>query len=1131
MLWEEPRAPRRGSGRPAGTRPSAWTPRLGALLIAPSKSKPPDRLTQEPTLPFFPRFTEEGWGMAGRPSRTRKAPEGFDPAAEANKPQFAKAPESASLARVSSVAPGLRRPPFVGGLARHALIALRHDDPNWLHPYYLGVVLKAVPRWDADEGRETRVEIVWCDSPKETKDGWEYKVTAQRDHVQARMVLCQLRELSGDSPQSAATPKKTACSRSEHQYVLDIQREVDEHAQEQTVLDEVDNLVRQYSGRSAAADVNGRSPPSARPKRQRPMPLDIQPPGGEMQVMAAGGRTPRLLPRPPEAWTERFTQEEREFCSLVLKGDAAGVKSRLAGLAQKGRAAFANLVTGGAHILVVAAGCQDRAGTALPDKVSAEICAALLDAGAGPAAIDRSSGRHTLHVAAARGHTATMEVLWRHGTTGRDPTIDIDCRCARGETALHSACRTAQPAAVRLLLRWGADPMLADYIHRRLPCDVIGMLANYEAPSPTGAAAAHSDVRRASAATKVRAHLMQHTPSLRTAIFSHMDCMEHRTPLNHQESPMRVPAILDRLHAAFDGAAPKSAINGSTSKPAAAAAAKHKPTKTDDVAMSSGGCRACAGAHRAHTCGKAQKQASNNGKPHPEVHQNSVSDDDPSRAGHEESLGAGRGCLVYHEDFAPATEDSVRAVHRPEYVEFLTNLNRAIETAASGHGGSAAGGRAAISSPKVPLTPAVQRGLMQFKSPDVKTPENSDTMFTKGSLKAAYRAAGAVMAAVDAVMDGRHRRAFCAVRPPGHHAGSLGLLSDAVSCGFCVFNNVCVGAMHALARDPGLRIAIVDFDVHHGNGTEEIVSRCLRAFQAQEQEPRQPPLWFGSIHLYHSSRKTPTLSVPPERPWRRPLAPNVEPDAGQWLLEPCSPAVGGHGDDFATGSSERHGSGGGGQGDTASSETAPADGSRPGRLELLVPDPGSDEDDELQLEFYPGTGARDDLMLNIINAPLPPLWGVRQTGGAGGPAGKKRKSSAGAAAREQSPRADASGLPPASSAGRVAFRHAVVTRLLPALRAYSPGLLLLSAGFDGAHLDQGNLRDMKPGLDLMPEDFLWLTEQLVAVANLTANGRVVSVLEGGYGKPMAAGGFDRSVLATNCQAHVAGLAGVPFEPI
>ena len=152
-------------------------------------------------------------------------------------------------------------------------------------------------------------------------------------------------------------------------------------------------------------------------------------------------------------------------------------------------------------------------------------------------------------------------------------------------------------------------------------------------------------------------------------------------------------------------------------------------------------------------------------------------------------------------------------------------------------------------SPKVPLTPAVQRGLMQFQSPDLKRAENSDTMFTKGSLRAAYRAAGAVLAAVskyahrqmqvnlshawfpqsqvDGVLSGRHRRAFCAIRPPGHHAGSLGLLSDAVSCGFCIFNNVCVGALHALRRDPQARVAIVDFDVHHGNGSEEIVRSVL----------------------------------------------------------------------------------------------------------------------------------------------------------------------------------------------------------------------------------------------------------------------------------------------------------------
>ena len=178
------------------------------------------------------------------------------------------------------------------------------------------------------------------------------------------------------------------------------------------------------------------------------------------------------------------------------------------------------------------------------------------------------------------------------------------------------------------------------------------------------------------------------------------------------------------------------------------------------------------------------------------------------------------------------------------------------------------------------------------------------------------------------------------------------------------------------------------------------------------------------------------------------------------------------------------------------------------------------------------------MLLNVVNAPLPPLWGVRQTAAAprGGGAGKKRKKSgasnlsSGGEGGEAAARAeeDEWGLPPSSSAGRIAFRHAVVTRLLPALRAYSPTLLLLSAGFDGAHMDQGNLRGDKPGLDLHPEDFQWLTEQLVAVSNLSAGGRIVSVLEGGYGTPLPAGGFERTVLATNVQAHVAALAGVPF---
>lgn len=92
---------------------------------------------------------------------------------------------------------------------------------------------------------------------------------------------------------------------------------------------------------------------------------------------------------------------------------------------------------------------------------------------------------------------------------------------------------------------------------------------------------------------------------------------------------------------------------------------------------------------------------------------------------------------------------------------------------------------------------------------------DADTAMSPDSLEAALRAAGAVCAAVDALLDSSATRAFCAVRPPGHHA------THDTPMGFCLFNNVAVGAAHALSK--GLeRIAIVDFDVHHGNGTQDI---------------------------------------------------------------------------------------------------------------------------------------------------------------------------------------------------------------------------------------------------------------------------------------------------------------------
>src|SRR5580765_2135475 len=122
---------------------------------------------------------------------------------------------------------------------------------------------------------------------------------------------------------------------------------------------------------------------------------------------------------------------------------------------------------------------------------------------------------------------------------------------------------------------------------------------------------------------------------------------------------------------------------------------------------------------------------------------------------------------------------------------------------------------------------APQQGYVRF---------DADTAMCPHSLEAALRAAGAVCAGVDAALDGVSARAFCAVRPPGHHA------TRETPMGFCLFNSVAVGAAHALAR--GLeRVAIVDFDVHHGNGTQDIFWREPRVLYASTH---QSPLYPGT---------------------------------------------------------------------------------------------------------------------------------------------------------------------------------------------------------------------------------------------------------------------------------------------
>ena len=118
---------------------------------------------------------------------------------------------------------------------------------------------------------------------------------------------------------------------------------------------------------------------------------------------------------------------------------------------------------------------------------------------------------------------------------------------------------------------------------------------------------------------------------------------------------------------------------------------------------------------------------------------------------------------------------------------------------------------------------------------------DGDTAMNKHSLQAALRAAGAVQMGVDLVMSGEATQVFCAVRPPGHHAES------SKAMGFCFFNNVAVGAYHALHNYQLERVAIVDFDVHHGNGTEDIVSGDDRIlFCSTFQHPFYPGSGAGT---------------------------------------------------------------------------------------------------------------------------------------------------------------------------------------------------------------------------------------------------------------------------------------------
>lgn len=225
---------------------------------------------------------------------------------------------------------------------------------------------------------------------------------------------------------------------------------------------------------------------------------------------------------------------------------------------------------------------------------------------------------------------------------------------------------------------------------------------------------------------------------------------------------------------------------------------------------------------------------------------------------------------------------------------------------------------------------------------------DGDTLMSPGSWEAALRAVGAGLMAVDEVMDPASdiKNAFCQVRPCGHHA------ETDKAMGFCLFANAAIAAKYARQKHGVERVAVVDFDVHHGNGTQDI-------FWSDKN------LFFSSTH---------------------------------------------------------------------------------------------------QMPLFPGTGALSETGVgNIWNAPL------------------------------------------RSGDGGERFREAMESRILPALKNFSPDLIIISAGFDAHEADP------LASLRLVEADFMWVTEKLTEAADRHCDGRIVSLLEGGY---------DLTALARSVAVHV-----------
>lgn len=185
---------------------------------------------------------------------------------------------------------------------------------------------------------------------------------------------------------------------------------------------------------------------------------------------------------------------------------------------------------------------------------------------------------------------------------------------------------------------------------------------------------------------------------------------------------------------------------------------------------------------------------------HPDCHDHDVGSLHPESADrlsaiNDQIIMSGMEFVLQHYDAPLATKDQIKLAHDPDYVD------RVFEIAPS-------------------------EGSIEL---------DGDTVMSPGTLKAALRASGAGIMGVDLVMQGKAGPVFCAIRPPGHHA------EFNKAMGFCVFDNIAVAAAHAMEEYGLQRVAIVDFDVHHGNGTEDIFKNDPRVlFCSSYQHPFYP---------------------------------------------------------------------------------------------------------------------------------------------------------------------------------------------------------------------------------------------------------------------------------------------------